>query len=282
MEKLNPLFSLIKDYLTHYMPLERKFSENSIRSYRKSLNLLLDYVKTQNGIPLAKITFDMIDRNVLSAFLDYLETDRKCSPSTRNQRLHCIRAFYAFAAENNIVAITHYEEILKVKSAIIPEKLVKHMSEDAVNAVIAQADTSNEKGLRNMLLMLFLYKTGARIEEALNVRLRDIQFGKSPNVTLYGKPNNKARIVPLRENTVEHLKEFIKMFHADEGIYSDTHLFCTTRNGIKKRMTEDNARNLVQKYGTMAHAVCREVPQNVHPHLFRHSCAMSLYRSGVH
>ncbi|MCL2188252.1 MAG: tyrosine-type recombinase/integrase [Defluviitaleaceae bacterium] len=47
-------------------------------------------------------------------------------------------------------------------------------------------------------------------------------------------------------------------------------------------MTKDNARDFIRKYGDTARAVCPEVPENVHPHLFRHSCAMSLYRSGVH
>ncbi len=284
MGKLTPnsLFTLLKDYLTHYLPLERKFSKNTIRSYKKALNLLLDYIKEQKNVPLAKLTFEMIDRNMLSLFLDYLENERKCSPQTRNHRLHSIRAFYAFAAENDITVMAHYEEILKVDTAKVSEKLVEHMSENAVKAIIAQPDISTTKGLRDMFLMLFLYKTGARIQETLNVKLRDIQFGKSPNVMLIGKPNNKARTVPLRENTVEHLKAYIKMFHPDEGIYSNNHLFYTVRSGEKKRMTEDNARDFIQKYGVSARKTCTEVPENVHPHLFRHSCAMSLYRSGVH
>ena len=47
-------------------------------------------------------------------------------------------------------------------------------------------------------------------------------------------------------------------------------------------MTEDNARDFIQKYGAKAKIACAEVPENVHPHLFRHSCAMNLYQSGVH
>lgn len=281
MEKLNSLFSLVRDYLTHYLPLERKCSPNTVRSYQKSLELLFDYIKDQKKIPFAKITFDMIDRNSLSAFLDYLSVDRGCSPSTRNQRLHCIRAFYSYAAENSITAIVHFEEILKVSTAKVSEKLVEHMSEDAVNAVITAVDTSTRKGLRDMFLMLFLYKTGARIQEALDVRLRDIQFGKTPSIILCGK-RSKVRSVPLRENTAEHLKEYIKTFHSNEPIYSDAYLFYTFYGGEKKRMTEDNARDFIGKYGIKARAVCTEVPENVHPHLFRHSCAMSLYRSGIH
>ena len=217
MERLNPLFALIRDYLTHYLPLERKCSSNTVRSYQKSLELLLDYIKVQKNVPLAKVTFDMIDRNMLSTFLDYLEKERGCSPATRNHRLHSIRAFYSYAAENSIAVIVHYEEIIKVDSAKVPEKLVEHMSEDAVKAVIAQADTSTRKGLRDMFLMLFLYKTGARIQEALDIRLQDIQFGKSPSVMLHGK-GQKMRSVPLRENTAEHLKEYIKRLELEKPL----------------------------------------------------------------
>ena len=282
MEKINPLFTLVRDYLKHYLPLERKYSQHTLRSYKKALDLLLDYVKEKRNVPLAKVTFEMIDRSMLSSFLDHLENERGCSPVTRNHRLHSIRAFFAYAAENDISAIAHYEEITKVDTAKVAEKLVEHMSADAVKAVIAQPNTNTRKGLRDMMLMLFLYKTGARIQEALSVRLKDIQFGKTPSVTLFGKPNNKARSVPLRDNTAHHLKEYIAMFHPGEGIYSDTHLFYTVYRGEKKRMTEDNARDFIGKYGVSARAVCAEVHENVHPHLFRHSCAMSLYQSGIH
>ena len=282
MEKLNPLFKLVRDYLTRYLPLERKSGKNTIRSYQKALELLFDYVKTQKNVPLAKVTFEMIDRYMLSAFLDYLEKERGCSPETRNHRLHSIRAFYSYAAENDITVIVHYEEILKVDTANVVEKLVEHMSEDAVKVIIAQPDTSTNKGLRDMFLMLLLYKTGARIQEALDVRLKDIQFGKTPSITFYGKPNYTPRAVPLRENTTEHLKEYIKIFHPNEGVYSDQYLFFTIRSGAKKRMTEDNARDFIRKYGVSARTICAEVPESVHPHLFRHSCAMSLYQSGVH
>lgn len=281
MEKLNLLFTLIKEYLTHYLPLERKYSSNTIRSYQKSLELLLDYTKETKKVSFSKITFDMIDRTSLSSFLDYISNERGCSISTRNQRLNCIRSFYSFAAENNITATIYYEEILKVSAAKAPEKLVEHMSEEAVNAVISATDTSTQKGLRDMFLMLFLYKTGARIQEALDVKLVDIQFGRTTSVILRGK-GSKSRTVPLRENTVLHLKEYIKKFHQNESMYSNNYLFYTYYRGEKKRMTEDNARDFIAKYGTKARTICPQVPENVYPHLFRHSCAMSLYRSGIH
>lgn len=281
MEKMNSLFSLIRDFLVNYLPNERKCSPHTIRAYRKAIELLLDFVKKRNKVPLAKVSFAMIDRNSVSEFLNHLENERSCGATTRNHRLHCIRAFYTYAAECDITVIPYLDEISKVDTALVSEKLVEHMSEAAVEAVINAPDTSTLKGLRDMFLMLLLFKTGARIGELLSVKLRDIKFGASPSITLYGK-GSKARIVPLRNNTMEHLRSYISIFHPDESVISEQFLFYVVRNQAKKRMTEDNARDLIHKYGIIARASCSEVPENVHPHLFRHSCAMSLYRSGVH
>lgn len=277
---LSPLFFLVHDFFKIYLPNERKYSPNTIRAYQKALELLLNFVKVQKNIPLNKITFEMIDRKILSRFLDHLESERGCSISTRNHRLHCIRAFYNYAAESDFTAVAHWEEIKKVDVARTPKKLVVHMSETAIAAILAQPDTTKRKGLRDMFLMLFLYKTGARIQEMLDIQLRDIQFGNAPRVTLHGK-GSKTRNVPLREIVAQHLKEYLKAFHPDEGIYSDQYLFFVERGGRKNRMSEDTARHLIHIYGEGARLVCTEVPENVHPHLFRHSCAMSMYQNGV-
>ena len=98
MEPMNNLFTLVHDFLMISLPKERKSSPNTIRSYKKALELLLDFVKDRKHIPLNKLTFDDITRDVVSEFLQHLEEDRNCSVSTRNQRLHCIRAFFRYAA----------------------------------------------------------------------------------------------------------------------------------------------------------------------------------------
>ena len=57
MAGLNPFYRLIHDFLIIFLPNEQKCSENTIRSYRKSLEMLLDYVKTEKNIRLDEITF---------------------------------------------------------------------------------------------------------------------------------------------------------------------------------------------------------------------------------
>lgn len=280
MGTLTPLFTLVRSFFLVFLPEEQKCSPNTIRSYRKSLELLFDFVKERNSVALNEITFEMMDRNTVSEFLSYLETERNCSISTRNHRLHCIRAFFKYAAQEDITVIAHLEEIQKVKRAKQPETIVEHMSEDAVQAILKQPDTYTEKGKRDAFLLLFLYKTGARVQELVDIRLCDIQLGKYPKVTIHGK-GAKTRSIPLRDDVVQHLKKYLALFHPEQNLFWDQYLFYVTRNQNRKRMTEDNVRKLIAKYGVQARKICKEVPENVHPHLFRHSWAMVLYQNGV-
>lgn len=280
MEKLNTLFSMIHDYLLVYLPTVRKMSPNTIRAYRKSLELLLDYVRDVHNIPYSNITFEAITKDVITSFLIYLEETRNCSVATRNQRLQCLRSFYKYASQNDVACVKYYDEIQKIKQAKEEKTIVAHMSEAAVEAVLNAPDTDTDLGKRDAFMMLFLYKTGARVQELVDVCLSDIQLGTQAKVTLHGK-GAKTRVVPLRDNEVQHLKEYLALFHPDSSLYSSDYLFYTVRGHKRKRMTEDNVRDRVKKYGDMAREKCKEVPENVHPHLFRHSLAMVLYQNGV-
>lgn len=280
MEPMNNLFTLVHDFLMIALPKERKSSPNTIRSYKKALELLFDFVKERKNIPFNKLTFDDITRDVVSEFLQHLEDDRNCSVSTRNQRLHCIRAFFRYAAQEDITVVKHLAEVEKVKKARQPKPLVEHMSEEAIQVILRQPNVSTIIGKRDAFLMLFLYRTGIRVQELVDVKICDIRTGTHNSLTVCGK-GSKMRTVPLRNDTVKHLRQYIELFHPGCSPYAQDYLFYTVRNGMKKRMTEDNVRWLLRKYGIAARQECLEVPENVHPHLFRHSLAMSLYRNGV-
>ena len=259
--KLNSLFELIQKYLVTYLPDVKKYSPNTIRSYKKALSMFLDYAQEKENVKLRNLTFDMLDSEMLTSFLDYLESGQGCSISTRNHRLHCIRTFFSFAANEDINKVAYWEDIKSVKTA--KEK---------------KPDSGTNKGLRDMFLLLFLYHTAARVQELVDVQLQDITISKTSTVIFHGK-GGKDRIVPIRDNVVDHLKKYLLLFHGDSK--QTDYLFYSVRNGKKKRMTEDNVRKITNRYGALARKTCSEVPDNVHPHLFRHSRAMHLYQHGV-
>ncbi|PYG84969.1 site-specific recombinase XerD [Ruminiclostridium sufflavum DSM 19573] len=279
--KDSKLFNLICEYFTEYLPKQRKCSPNTIRAYQNALELLLDFIKMQKNIRITDITFNMLDRNTVSAFLEWIESERGASVATQNQRLAAIHAFFSFVADAEPYLVAKADEIGRIKATKCEKKSnVKYLSEAAIKAILAEPSGKSEKELRDRFLMIMLYDTGARIQEILDIRLCNLQLTGTPTVTLHGK-GNKTRKVALMEGTVKHLKRYLNVFHSQTDMYSEQYLFYVKRNDGNKRMTEDNARRLIRDYGVSAKENCPEVPDNVHPHLFRHSRAMHLYQHGM-
>jgi site-specific recombinase XerD len=146
---------------------------------------------------------------------------------------------------------------------------------------LAQPDTKTPKGLRDQFLMVLLYDTGARIKELMGIQLRDIRLGKTPTVTFNYRKGGKTRTVPLLKNTVEHFKQYAGVYHPEENEYSNDFLFYVIQHGQKNQMHHDTARRFIKSYGVAAKKVCSDVPDNVHPHLWRHTRAMHLNQHGV-
>ncbi len=69
------LFPLLYDYLKTYLPKQRNVSHNTILSYRKALEELLDYVKEREQIPLGSLSFEHLTADVIFSFLEHLELE---------------------------------------------------------------------------------------------------------------------------------------------------------------------------------------------------------------
>jgi len=105
-------FQLIKEFLTVYVPRQKACSSNTVRAYRDVLNLLLEYLKETQNLCLSEINFDIITRQTVEEYLDWLEVKRNNSISTRNHRLSCIRAFYKYAADRDMAMVDCIEVLL--------------------------------------------------------------------------------------------------------------------------------------------------------------------------
>lgn len=171
-------------------------------------------------------------------------------------------------------------DLKKIPKKKYEQQIVSYMSVAAVSALLRQPDTSTKKGVRDQFSMILLYDTAARIQEIIDLRLCDFRFGKAPVVTLHGK-GSKIRIVPVMEKTMQHLEHYLAVFHSDEAIHSEQYLFYSKRNGQRYRMTTENARKIMKLYVQGAKQSCPDVPEHLHPHLWRHSRAMYLYQHGM-
>ena len=277
---MNEFFTAIRRFLAEYLPNQRACSPNTIRSYRQALNLFVKYLRDVRGLAIADISFTNVDRHVVIEFLDWLETERSCAASTRNQRLMALRAFFAYAGFLDTAQVAVGLELKAVPAKKTPETIVPHLSDAALQAFLDQPDTTTPTGRRNKVFLILMSDSAARCSEVTGLRVRDLNLeGKHPKVHLHGK-GDKSRVVPLLAKTVEHCRLHLRRFH-DTGSSRDELMFFTTIHGRRQPLSTDTVEAFVKNYGDSARLVCPGVPPRVHPHMLRHTRAMHLYRQGM-
>lgn len=274
------LFPFIHDFLKIYLPKRRRASQNTVRSYSAALNALMDYIKARNSVPLSRITMEMLTADTILSWLDSLD-ENGLSDATRNNRCAAIRAFLDYASDRDITVTAVLNELKKVSfRKPSATRIVDYMSMNAVAAIVGQTDENTRKGFRDRVFLMLMYDTAARVQEMLDILLCDLNFDGKPKVTLHGK-GGKPRVIPLMEKTMRHIQKYLREFHDGLPLSSEIPLFYTVRKGQTHPLSARAVRYMLLEYGKKARAVCPEVPENVYPHLFRHSRAMHLYQAGM-
>lgn len=278
---MSDFFDAIRRFLLDYLPKQRCLSKNTILSYRQTLNIFVAYMRDEIGIGAAELTFSRVDRDVILNFLTWLEKARGCSVSTRNQRLMALRSFLDFAGQIDCTQTSLYLSACNIPSKEAHGRIVEFLTEPALTALLQQPNPSRQKDQRNLVFMILMYDTAARCSELLDMKVCDLRLdAKHPIAYLHGK-GRKTRTVPLLNRTVQHCKQYLNKFHPNKDDYSEAPLCYTVIHGRQQKMSPDTVAAFFAKYGSMAKAVCQEVPEHIHPHMMRHTRAMHLYQSGM-
>lgn len=274
-------FIAVRDFLTVYLPKQCCASANTIKSYRETLNLFIDFLTQEKQIPLDGITFAECTYQNVMDFLDWLQSSRRCGSSTRNQRLFALKSFVKYAGMRYPEWILLRFELDKVPVQKKENKLIDFIPEDALRAILEQPDAGTKRGMRDLSFMVLMYDTAARDREILDLTVGSLHLEqKYPSVHITGK-GGRTRIVPIMDKTVQHLKKYLSIFHPAENRQNEDYLFYTVSHGQKHQMSDDNVAKFLEKYAVMARTKCVNVPERVHPHLFRHARAIHLYRGGI-
>lgn len=270
-------FCYVRDFLFIHLDEHEHKSVNTVTSYRQGLNSFREFTKEAYGKGVDKLTFEMVTSDVVRGYLKWVVEKKSCTSTTRNHRLTAIKQYMQYCSDLDISLVPGYITISKIKNITVRSKKGNWMTRDAVEVILKQPPIT-KIGIRDRFFMIFLYGTGARVSEALNVRLKDFELvTKDPFVRLRGK-GNKPRCVPLLDMTVENLDYYLSLYHPSKN--PDDYLFYTVIKGNKDSMSVANAERFIKKYGKEASKVCSQIPESVHPHLFRHSYGAHLYRMG--
>ncbi|MCP3776698.1 site-specific integrase [Paenibacillus sp. MZ04-78.2] len=169
----------LSQYLTAYLPGQRNMSPNTISSYRDTFKLFLTYCK-QSRLSIERLSFAQVDESLILAFLKWLEEERNNGISTRNQRLACIHAFFRYVQAEHPVGLLTYQKILAIPMKKAPKPTVKHLTPDSLQLILGQPDLSTASGRRDATLLSVLYDTGARVQELVDLRVRDVRLDPPP------------------------------------------------------------------------------------------------------
>ena len=274
-------FKLVRGFLTVYLPKHRCYSPHTVKAYRDTLNLFRHFLQEKKGIAFTRIRFDLITHDVVYDFLAWLQDTRECHAATKNHRLAALKGFLHYCAIEDPALMAIDLDIQQVHAQKIARPRVAYLSETALKVLLEQPDPHTRRGQRDRFLMILLYDTGARIQELLNLKLKDLHLNNpTPCLDLTGK-GNKTRPVPLMDKTLEHLQAYLKVFHPAADPAQEYLLFYTLHHGQPGQMSPDNVARFLKRYGQAAHQVCSEVPLRMHAHLFRHTRAMHLYQAGI-
>lgn len=253
---MNTLIENFKQYLT----IELALSKNSVAAYVSDVidfKLFLD----KNDIKDAK-SIDIVN------YMNDLKK-RAYSIDTILRRLSGISCLYDFLIKENVVKRNPVSFVSKPKGW---EKLPKFLNFDEVDKILNIFDLNSPIGYRNKVLIEFLYSTGCRVSEVLNIKISDIDL-KRGFVKVLGK-GSKERVVPIYEKLLDIIPDYLRIRHTYFVKNRDNGYLFLNKNGGK--LSRVMCFNIIKK-------ACKDanINKNVSPHTIRHSFATHLLTNGA-
>jgi len=236
-----------------YLEVERNYSNNTIKSYKNDLKEFFDYSE--------KNLKDLKNRDI-RLFIEYLyDIDRK--RTTINRKISVLRTYFKFLRREELLDENPMEEILSAKNN---KKLPDFLTINEINDLINSIGEENLLDLRNKTILELLYATGLRVEELVNLKKNDINFGNK-YLKVTGK-GNKERSVPITDIALKKVNRYLK-----RRKYENEIIFLSKNgNPLSQRDIRRIFKKLIKKMA---------IDKNITPHTIRHSFATHLLERGA-
>ena len=240
-----------------YLRFEKKYSENTISSYKRDLNKMNSYLK-KDFIKLTKAD--------IQKYIQDLSKNK--NSNTISRTISSLKSFYKFLEINKYTNTNPLTTIISPKTA---RKLPKVLSEEEVNKLL-DINLNNDFDYRNKAMLELMYSSGLRVSELINLTVNDVDL-KNSLVRIFGK-GSKERIVPLNDYATEALNNYIlyhrpKLFKQKENnyLFLNNHGNQMTRQGFFKTL-----KKIAKEKG---------IKSELSPHTLRHSFATHLLKYGA-
>ncbi len=262
----------VRRFLLEHLVADLNLSRNTQTSYRDAFKLFLPLAAKKLGQPIDALEIESLSPEIVRLFLTHLEEERRCSIRTRNQRLAALHAFARFIGTRSPEHLAWCAQLTAIPFKKAPKGSLPYLDKPEMDAILAVPNRRTSKGARDHALLLFLYNSGARSDEAARLTVEDLDLGTSPAVKILGK-GSKVRLCPLWTSTVSALQPLVDSRQGHDPVFLNRYREGITRHGIYV---------LVKRCATQA---ARRVPsissKRVSPHVIRHTTAVHLLRAGV-
>jgi integrase/recombinase XerD len=172
---------------------------------------------------------------------------------TLNRKLSALNSFLDFCHRY------HYNSVLsKFSLSKIPKNLPKYISHESIMTSLKIIDRQSWIGMRDYALIVFMYATGTRVTECLEIKEEDIQDQWLR--VCHGK-GDKERYIPIAQDAINALRSY------QDAIPFKQHSVWVNYKG--EPLSRISAYKICQKY------------LNTSPHTLRHSYATGLILGGA-
>lgn len=261
----------VRRFLLEYLVAERNLSPHTRGSYRDTLVLLLPYAAAECQKPVDRLAVTDLSPDLVRRFLRHVEEHRQCSAATRNQRLGGLHTLARFIGAHSPEHVAWCAQIRLIPFKKTTAPSITYLEKPEMEALLATPDRRTPLGHRDYALLLFLYNAGARVSEAAQLRVCDLDW-HAQSVRILGK-GNKMRTCPLWPATMAELRRLGAQRDPEERVFLNRTGQPLTRFGIH---------TLVERYAARAAARTPSLAtKRVTPHVIRHSTASHLLRAGV-
>lgn len=278
MEYYKDFAASLQAFFLDYLVRERGSSRHTIRAYRDTFSLLVDYMDTEHHVPPDRLSFSVLSVDKIRSFLNWLEECRGNSICTRNQRNAALRSFFKYMIYIDPIHINHWKSMGSIPMKNGPKGTLNYMSVDAVRAILEEIETGTPQGLRDLTMLSLLYNTGARVQELIDLTPLSVRRETPYVIELFGK-GSKKRLVPLEDAMMNLLTKYMRIYRLDQRGRESYPLFPNRWGG---KLTSQGVSYTIDKYVAMARIRNPDLlPDAITPHVFRHSRAMHLLQAGV-
>ena len=240
-----------------YLRFEKKYSENTISSYKRDLNKTNTYIKKD---------FAKLNKKDIQNYIQKISKSENASSVSRC--ISTLKSFYKFLELNKYTSLNPLTTITNPKTV---KKLPKILSEEEIEKLL-DINLKTDFDYRNKAMLELMYSSGLRVSELINLNVNDIDLSNA-SVRIFGK-GSKERIIPLNDYAIDALNNYILNHRRSLFKHGESNYLFLNNHGNK--MTRQGFFKILEKI-----AKEKGIKSELSPHTLRHSFATHLLKHGA-